>query len=216
MGKLYAPIIDRYLKLKAEYDHLMALWNSEYWIEPRTIAYPLLKTRKNFMDSTFFENAVPNANSYKNERSIGFEGMDLRSKNELIACESLTKMGFEVKIEPEIRFDDFTVFDPDILINLPEADKCLALEIDGAMDKNGYVAKAEKRKTDYHTHGLKEYKDVLFLRLYDPYEFDVYTLESMIRVAVERNIEDIIFPSSRSLTNTAGASIRLQSHGSFR
>ena len=47
---------------------------------------------------------------------------------------------------------------------------------------------------NYFRNGFKEYKDIIFMRMYDPSEFEISTFESMIRTSVESNICDIVFP----------------------
>ena len=193
-GRKYIDPVSLYLQYKSELDYLMAKWDSLYWAPPVTIPFPLVKTRSSMLTSDFFASAGINQNTFRVENPIIHKGMILRSKNELIACQVLDRMGIEYKIEPEIIIDGFTVFTPDILFNLPELDKCTAIELDGAMNKEAYRNKSESRMMNYFRNGFKEYKDIIFMRMYDPSEFEISTFESMIRTSVESNICDIVFP----------------------
>lgn len=43
-----------------------------------------------------------------------------------------------------ITTDDFKTFDPDVTYYIPEIEKPVSMEIDGALDKDGYFAKSNE------------------------------------------------------------------------
>ena len=121
-----------------------------------------------------------------------YNGHYLRSKNELIVCEALNNLGYEFKTEMSITTDDFKTFDPDVTYYIPEIEKPVSMEIDGALDKDGYFAKSNERKYKYLSSGFDEFRDVVFFKIYDPYSFDYDRLEAIIKATILVNLDDII------------------------
>ena len=144
------------------------------------------------MTKDLYINSVPDQNTISNDRNIMYKGHYLRSKNELIVCEALDDLGLEFKTEISITTDDFKTFDPDVTYYIPEIEKPVSMEIDGALDKDGYFMKSNDRKTKYLSSGFDEFRDIVFFRIYDPYSFDLDRLKAIIRATILVNMEDII------------------------
>ena len=193
-GRVYAPIITEYLRLKRQLDNLTDLWNSIYWNEPRLVEYPLKKIRKTNLNCEFFRNAQPNQNNYKREElTIEYKGQWFRSKNELSAAQAAESMGYRFKSEilvigPKKNFDHY----PDVSVEVPELDLMIMSEIDGVMEKESYRIKSVSRQNDYYEDGFREFKDVVFLRMLDAGTFDAAEYQTLIRMAIETNIDDLL------------------------
>ena len=193
-GRIYAPIITEYLRLQRQLDNLSALWNSIYFNEPRLVEYPLNKIRKTNLNCEFFRNAKPNQNLYKPEElTIEYRGQWFRSKNELSAAQAAESMGYRFKSEvhvvgPKYQYDHF----PDVSVEVPELDLMIMSEIDGVMEKESYRIKSVNRQNDYYEDGYREFKDVVFLRMLDAGTFDATEYQTLLRMAIETNIDDLL------------------------
>lgn len=202
-GQIYKVVIEEYLRLKEELRQLERLWNERYKFPPKEVRYPLPEAPAPLITAKMFDLAVPNQNTYENEHPILYSGQKLRSKNELIGFQTLEKMGFEVKTEVRIRRGESTFF-PDALFKVPEFDKGIGLEIDGAMDKDDYFGSAEERRKKYIRNGFREGIDVLFFRICGRHDFDLERFELQLDAVLESNAKMILSRQSKlcnSLTN---------------
>ena len=195
-GRFYKPLIDEYICLSDELKRLEKQWNFIYRIAPRRIQYPLNKRRYSMFDGDFFDRAVSNSNGRRAEHPIAYKGMILRSKNELIACQQVEKMGLEFKTEPMVG-EGFDALYPDLIIRVPEQIKCIGLEIEGALDKERYSYKSRNRRKGYLDLGFQIGKDIVFLDIADPHQFYSELLDTQIRLAIEASLDDIIFPEDQ-------------------
>ncbi|SCW60710.1 hypothetical protein SAMN02910456_02141 [Ruminococcaceae bacterium YRB3002] len=198
-GKKYAPKIKEYIELSGELATLEEQWNLMYRMAPRSVPYPLTKTRVSLFDSRFYERAVPNSNDRPIKNPIKHKDMILRSKNELAGCLILDSKGIDYKVEVKVAADDddeYSALYPDILFHLPEQDKCVGIEIDGAIDREPYSNKTFWRRRNYIRHDLQVGKDIIFYELDNPYAFDDKHLEALIDSAITANLGDIVFPDS--------------------
>ena len=192
-GKIYVPLIKESNKLKAKLNYLTNLWKSTYWTEPRDIRYPLNKrdygglTKEKYFNSAEMQNPILTKNT-----PIDYYGRQLKSKNELIACQAFDYWGYKYKVEINLSPDKFTQLYPDVTFYAEEIEKPIAVEIDGAADNASYFDKAEGRKFNYIKEGYIEYKDIVFLRLTNPYDFDAQRFKGLISAALFCNLDDII------------------------
>ena len=200
-GQLYKPVIEEYLSIKEELKQLEKQWNRLYKFPPKEVKYPLPDDLNNPISSGMFDRAAANQNTFENEYPIVHAGQRLRSKNELIAFQTLEKMGFEVKTEARIDKGGFSSFFPDALFKVPEFDKGIGLEIDGAMDKDDYFGKAEERRKKYLRNGFREGIDVIFFRIYNRHDFDLERFELAVDAVLEANAKMILNRHSK-LCNT--------------
>ena len=195
-GEFYRPLIKEYLRLSYELKRLEAEWNIIYKIPPREISYPLKKRRHTIFDGDFFEKAESNMNSRLIENPVPYKGMKMRSKNEMIGVQILEKFGLEYKVEPKVG-DGFDVLFPDIIFNIPEQCRCAGIEIDGAIDKERYSYKATNRRKGYLSMDLMPGKDVIFLDIASPNDVYGELFETMVKLAIEAGLDDIIFPGDQ-------------------
>lgn len=194
-GKLYSKLYSELLKLESEYKRLMNEWELLYKDRPELITFPIKRSSPILLSTGFFRSAGENRNDYPNEDPIVYGEKKLRSKNELIAIQVLESMGYECKTEVVIWGK--RNFYPDVLFLANEVDRAIGVELDGGMDMPGYRAKALKRQSDYLEAGFKEYKDMIFYRLWDGSEFDVAEFKKMVEIAVEMNAAEIINSRNR-------------------
>ena len=195
-GELYRKQVAEYVELKGQLDALLKEWKALYRTPPRKIRFPLRKKRKDPIDRAFFENAVPEQNMIENQHPIHYNGHTLRSKNELVLCQVIEKMGYEYKNEIRIDFDEFTFFCPDSSIFVPEVEKVILFEIDGAMDKSKYVSKSYHNTAICVQNGLVEGKDFVVARIGSSYDINAEQIENLIRGAIEASIDDIEIESA--------------------
>ena len=193
-GKLYFNLISESIQIKEKILELTDNWNINYKDNPRDIPFPLKRRAASPLTQDIYDNAVEFQNTYPFKRVIEYKGMRLRSKNELILCQTLDNMGYEYKVEIGLSGGRFSTLFPDATIIIKELQKPVSIELDGAADDEDYYMKAENRKHAYIKSGFIEQKDIIFFRLYDSYSFDHSRLEALITAAIYTNLSDIILP----------------------
>ena len=191
-GQLLQPIIEEAMKLQNELEHLEALWRQTYWVDPREITYPLRRMRQPAIDPEFFRQAQINANTYKQEAlKITYKGQKFRTKNEMSGAQVVEAMGYEFKSEIHVAGKQYDHY-PDVTMLIPELEMALMSEIDGAMERSNYKIKSIQRQYEYFEEQFREFKDIVFLRMVDSQVFDPEEYRSLIKFAIETNIDDII------------------------
>ncbi|MBP5180538.1 MAG: hypothetical protein J6127_04515 [Clostridiales bacterium] len=195
-GRLYEKLTREAEQIRHTLAELEYEWNSTYRHEPVNIKFPLHKKSYTGITKDEFMNGKPNQNKREFDNEIFYNGQRLRSKNEIVVCQAFEKMGYEYKAELLIQRDEFYSFAPDLTYYIKELEKPVALEIDGAMDKDGYFEKATDRKKYYVKKGFKEFKDVVFFRLNDGRSFDYDRLEAIINATILANLNDIILSNN--------------------
>ena len=192
-GQIYSKLIEESSAIRSKLSHLNELWNSTYWTPPNKICYPPGKhrtgalNRERYIKSCEMQNPILSTNP-----TIDYNGRKLRSKNELIVCQCLDSWEYEYKVEIDLSPDEFTPLYPDATFFIPEIDKPVSVEVDGALDKTNYMTKSEGRKFNYFNNGFIEFKDVIFLRLTYAYEFDAQRFKDLVSAAIFCNLSDII------------------------
>jgi len=194
-GQKYAALIMEYEKNKHILDELIAAWNSLYCISPREIEYPLTKRNKSIFTSEFFDRAEEMANPVCIEHPIEYKGHILRSKNELLGCQILEKLGYEYKVEIAVGNDPYNMLYPDLTFKVPEQERCIGVEFNGALDKMKSAEKYLSRQKNYIGYGLMISKDVIFVDMADPGSFYAELFETQIKLAVMAGLDDIVFPN---------------------
>ena len=191
-GQHWDKIIREYISVRSEYEMLLKDWKSKYIAPPRKISFPLKKRRKNMIDREFFENAVPNQNKREVRNPIEHNGQVFRSKNEILSCEVLEAMGYEYKTEVYLKGNDWMEFYPDLMFYVPELDKVIVFEIDGALDVIVYDGHSFSRTSNYLNCGFVEGKDLICYRISDSKAISIEQIENLIRAAIESSLDDII------------------------
>ena len=195
-GEIYRELIEEADRVELALRSLQKKWNTTYKNNPRIFEYPLTKKEQPMISSEFFKQSSPNQNTRDNARDILYNGQYLRSKNELSVCQLLERMGYEYKVEIALynpvsnRFEP--EFTPDVTFLIPELDVAVSMEIDGAMEQDGYHDKSEFRKHNYFKRGYIEFRDILFYRLNDPYSLDISRAEALINAAILTNLQNIV------------------------
>jgi len=193
-GKLWSPVISEYINIRDQLKELLNAWHLLYRIEPREIKYPLIKKTKSILTEEFFYDAAEYANPQPIEHPIEYKGRVLRSKNELLGCRTAEKFGLQYKIEIAIGNDPFEMLYPDITFLVPYQQRCIAAEINGALDNIRYANKSLNRQSIYIGNGLMISKDVIFLDIADRSQFYTELFETQIRSAILAGLDDIVFP----------------------
>jgi len=192
-GSLYSELVTEYLRLSNEYDMLMEEWKLLYNFDPKIVSFPLKRNKRPILTTEFFRSSGSDSNPLPVDDQIQKGKSRLRSKNELIAVQAIESLGYECKTEVEL--PDLHLF-PDVIFLVPEADKALGVELDGAMDDFKYYGKAKRRQGNYFAAGFEEFKDILFFRMSDPYSFDLNRFKRMVEIAVELNSEELMLWNS--------------------
>ncbi len=191
-GRVLSELINEYLILKKDLDAALSLWKTNFAGNPRKYRFPLTKIKPDRFDHDFYENSQPNQNPREIKNPVKYKGHTFRSKNEFIVAQIVEKMGYEYKEEILIQFDDYTYFFPDITFYVPEVDKVIIVEVDGAMDKSQYVGKSYHNTAACVTNKLVEMKDFVVVRIGDAYSINAEQIEKMLYSAIDSAIDDLV------------------------
>ena len=131
----------------------------------------------------------------------------LRSKNEAIGYEILQEMGLKCKVEIAVGDDPFDTLYPDVSFVIPSQQRCVGIEINGALDKERYAARSKTRQHSYLSYGLKISKDILFIDIADSSQFYIDVFKTQVRTAILAGLDDIIFPTGHDDNIMRGAGL---------
>lgn len=194
-GKVWTPLIAEYQRLKSKLQQLESLWEYLYKFDPRQIDYPLIKRRTSILTEDYFRNAREYMNPVVMKNPIEYHGHYLRSKNEMLGCQIIEKFGLEYKIEIAIGNDPFNMLYPDFTVNVPYQQRCISIEINGALSSLKYANKSINRQSTYIENGLMLGKDVVFLDIADISQFYAELFETLLKNAILAGLDDIVFPN---------------------
>ena len=192
LGKEYSPKINNYLKLKSEYETLLANWNAMYCFAPPRVRFPIIQySDPHAMNNSYFAKQIARCGSYvPNNPTVSDHG-DLKSKNELFGADLLKLMDIPFKYETRIylpSIDD--TIDPDYLINFYEIDRCSYLELLGMNDKIDYSIRSATKITGFSKDIYRPGKEVIYIHVYDKYNFDRDYFVSQVLSAFNDMIPD--------------------------
>jgi|GEM_PF-2428264 len=189
-GREYAPLIREYVVCKEQYDKLMAEWNRCYKCPPpRYDMEKVRQERRARLNGEFFRN-VKCANSRDEMHTIEFEGLYLRSKNELIAAQAFKELGLEFKYEPILRLSGGRTLSPDFAVYFEELDLCVLVEIYGMTESGDYVSGMAGKIKDYTNASLWPDLDIVHVAVPGKNNFDKETLKRRLIGAVEAAVPD--------------------------
>lgn len=78
---------------------------------------------------------------------------------------------------------------------MPEQQRCIGVEINGALDKQKSAENYLARQKDYIGYGLMISKDVVFVDMAERNSFYAELFETQVRLTVLAGLDDIVFPS---------------------
>ncbi len=193
-GRRWSPLITEYINVSNKLKLLTEQWNSYFKNPPRLLDYPLQKKRKTFMTDEFYRNAKEYANPVTIEHPIEFNGRILRSKNEHMCCQVLDKLGLEYKIEIAVGDEYANILYPDITFLVPSQQRCIGIEVNGALGEIKYAQKSMNRHKSYMGYGLKIGKDIIFVDISESTQFYADVFEDQVKTAILIGLDDIVFP----------------------
>ena len=190
-GKKYTPQIEQYLKVKAEYDQLLADWRAMYSFEPPEVKFPIVQTYDpHRMDNEFFERAEDNTGEVPAKHPV-YSGDDiLKSKNEQFGKDVLCKIGIPYKYEPGLDIENPDDFAPDFLLSLYEIDRCIYAEICGMSDDYDYSRRTARKINFYSRNNYWQGREIIYCFMYDKYNFDEECFASLVLSAYNLLIPD--------------------------
>lgn len=192
LGRQLSEQINEYQKLKCEYDDLLNSWHQTYSFAPPKVNFPIVQySDPHFMNNEYFNKQVDRLGKYKAENPTVSEHGELKSKNELMGADLLKDMGLPFKYETEIylREIDETI-NPDCLVNFYEIDRCAYLEILGMNDKIEYFYKSANKIYGFSRELYRPGREVIYVFLYDKYNFDKEYFVSQVLSAFNDMIPD--------------------------
>ena len=191
-GKAYSEAIAKYVKVKNEYDLLLNSWESLYSMPPPRINFPIVQfADPHRMNNEFFERQNDRCGMYKPDNPTISDHGELKSKNEQIGADLLKRLDIPFKYEPEVYLESIEeMINPDYLINFYEIDRCAYLEILGMNDKIGYTVKNATKITGFSKDSYRPGREVIYVHVYDRYNFDEDYFVSQVLSAFNDMIPD--------------------------
>ena len=101
-------------------------------------------------------------NQYQKTDELFHNGIQLRSRGEMLVGEILDRLGLEYIYEPEIIISG-KKYSPDFVVHVPAFCCCFIIEYMGCMDEYGYVEKNKAKIGSYLHAGLFPGRDLIFL-----------------------------------------------------
>ena len=113
-------------------------------------------------DDSFWKNADCSGAGYTNENQYIFNGINYRSRAEMMIAQILTDMGLKFKYEVRITANghDHSV---DFAVYLPEFKCCFFIEYLGMLDDDKYASDTGYKLRDYFTEGIYPNKNLILL-----------------------------------------------------
>ena len=192
LGKKYTGIINKYLEIKTEYDSLLKSWNETYCFAPPRVKLPLKSAyNPHKMNKEYFDKQKDYQGRYVPENpTISDDGV-FKSKNEMFSVDTLKEMDIPFKYETKLYIDEAKeTINPDFLLDFYEIDRCSYLEVLGMNDKFGYAASTTVKITSYSKGNYRPGRDVIYVHLYDKYNFDKAYFKKMVWAAYDCLIPD--------------------------
>ena len=191
LGKKYTPHVERFLKVKAEYDLLLVDWRSTYSFEPPMVRFPICNTYDpHHMDNDFFASVAHKVNKMPVENPV-YSGDDvLKSKNEQFAKDFFKDNGIPYKYEPDIEVDNPEGFVPDFLLSLYEIDRCIYAEVCGMADSYEYSARTAHKINFYSKNRYRPGREMIYAFMYDKNNFDEEYFAAQVWGAFDTLIPD--------------------------
>lgn len=172
-GKVYAQQIEQYIKIKAEYDRLLADWRTTYVFEPPEVRFPIVQTYDpHCMNNKFFERAHENTNDIQVKHPVYSGDNVLKSKNEQFGKGILQNLSIPFKYEADLDIENPEGITPDYLLSFFEIDRCIYAEICGMSDKYDYSVRLAHKINFYSNNYYRQGREIIYCYMYDKYNFD--------------------------------------------
>lgn len=114
------------------------------------------------LNEAFYKNAVPNSSPFENKKDYHLNGINYKSRGELMVAQVLTDMGLEFKYEVAIVCGKIE-YTADFLVYLPEFGRCFIIEYLGRMDDEDYILKNSVKIRNYMVKGLYFGRDMVLI-----------------------------------------------------
>lgn len=191
-GEAYAEAIAFYQQIKSEYDSLVKSWNETYCFAPPRVKLPIVNSYDSHkMNNEYFNKQKEYQGRYVPENPTISDYGVFKSKNEMIAADALKEMDIPFKYETKLYIDEAKeTINPDYLLDFYEIDRCSYLEVLGMNDKFSYAASTTIKITSYSKGNYRPGRDVIYVHLYDKYNFDKAYFMNMVWTAYDCLIPD--------------------------
>lgn len=174
LGKFYIEKIKEYQSVKSEYDSLLNSWNERFRQAPPRVIFPISQFYDpHIMNNEFFKKQQDCTGRYKSDNPTVSDHGELKSKNEQFAADLLKQMDIPFKYETSVYLPAINeIINPDYLVNFYEIDRCAYLEVLGMGDKVDYSLKTGTRIFGLSSEHYRPGREVIYIFLYDRYNFD--------------------------------------------
>ena len=191
-GKAYAEAVTNFLAIKSEYDKLLKDWKMTYKAAPPKVNFPIKQFYDpHFMNHDYFNRQADNLGKYTSDNPTVSEFGVFKSKNELMAANTLNFLKIPFKYETEIYIPETEeTINPDLLLDFFEIDRCAYLDVLGMNDKFSYAVKTSARINSYSKGKYRPGREVIYVLLFDKSNFDEAYFISQVLTAFNNMIPD--------------------------
>ena len=158
-GNKYFQIANRRTEIKKEIAHLENILGRDI---SNKLLHCRISLRKSILNESLWKGAGNDMNPRPKKGDYYHNGIQMRSRTEVLVAEILDEIGLDYKYEPAIQFGE-EVFYPDFLVYIPWLKKCLIIEFFGKSDDEGYLHNNVHKIAVYSNSGLILNRDVIGL-----------------------------------------------------
>ena len=191
-GQSYSELVNNYLALKGEYDALLNEWQKIYRMAPPKVNYPIKQFYDpHCMNHDYYTKQEDNLGKYTSDNLTISEYGVFKSKNELMAANTLSRLMIPFKYETELYIvETEETINPDFLLDFYEIDRCAYLDVLGMNDKLSYAVKTSIRINSYSKGRYRPGREIIYVHLYDKSNFDEAYFISQVLSAYNNMIPD--------------------------
>jgi len=192
LGQIYKDKISEYQTILSEYNLLLNSWNERFRQAPPRVIFPISQFYDpHTMNNKFFKNQPDRTGRYKSDNPTVSDHGELKSKNEQFAADLLKQMDIPFKYETSVYLPAINeTINPDYLVNFYEIDRCAYLEVLGMGDKVDYSLKTGSKIFGFSSERYRPGREVIYIFLYDKYNFDETYFINEVFAAFENLIPD--------------------------
>lgn len=158
-GQRYCGMASRRLEIKKEIKSLENMIGNQM---ADLMEHCKVKLSRSILDDRLWNALGNDENPRAKSGNYYHNGIQMRSRGEVLIAEILDELKLEYKYEPEIQFGRDVIY-PDFLVHIACLKRCLIIEFFGMSDNEKYAFDTLNKMTFYAGNGLLINRDILGL-----------------------------------------------------
>lgn len=189
-GAAFYKIAEETKYNKARLKELLQKWENK-WNEPIPLwdsIYKCPMQRSSLLSTEAFQAAESYQNSsFPLDKALMYKNRPYRTKGEIKIVRIVEDLGLDFKYEPCLDLGDGICY-PDLWVCEQITGNTVAVEYGGMMEDRKYYDRQLYKRQKYHSSGLREGVDVVFINEYKDQGIEDDLIIAMILSALEQNI----------------------------